>query len=226
MKTPNYYLKTAAQLGWGEKEAKIDSQRIELLNKYLIGKKVLDIGCASGIYTDHLSKNGFLATGVDIVKEFIKLAKENKKGEFIVGSADKLPFEQNQFNSSFLFDILEHGDDLKILKEAKRVTKKRILVIVPRVVDERLGNSGVIFRHYIDKSHLREYTKKMLEDLAKGSSLKIVTIQKVHPLYNETIFLALFNGPMILKKIMRKLLLLVLPMEKYYTEYFAVFENL
>ena len=225
MKTPEYYLKNSSNFGWNEKAVKVDSQRLMLLKKYLQGKKVLDIGCGSGIYTDYLSKEGYAATGMDFVKEFISLAKKHKLGNFTLGSADKLPFKDKEFDCSFLFDILEHGDDKKILKEAKRVTKKRILVIVPRVVDERLGNSGVIFRHYIDKSHLREYTQEMLKSLAKDCLLKVVTIEKIHPLYNETVFMALFNGPYLLKKIMRKILLFILPTEKYYTEYFAVFEN-
>ena len=221
-KNQDYYSKNAALLGWGEKEAKIDNQRVELLNKYLTGKEILDIGCATGIYVDFLSKKDLAVTGIDLVKEFVTRAKSSKQGEFIVGSADKLPFKDKSFDSLYIFDLLEHGDDLKILTEAKRVARQRILVIVPRIVDPRLANSGVIFRHYLDKSHLREYSEEMIRELAKKSGLKLLHIEKIHPLFNETVFMALFNGNNLVKKIIRKIVLILLPVEKYYTEYFAV----
>lgn len=224
-KDPSFYKKHWEALGWGERSAKLDKERVKLLHKYLVGKKILDIGCGSGIYVDYLSSQGFNCTGVDFVKEFIDQATKAKKGQFIKASAENLPFKDNEFDSTYLFDVLEHGDDVKILKEAKRVTKKRLLVIVPKTVDDRLSDSGVIFRHYIDKSHLREYQKEDFQELARHADLKLSHVEPIHPLYNEAIFMALFDGPILWKKIIRKLVLFLLPEKKYPTEYFAVFER-
>lgn len=223
-KTKDYYLKKSSFLGWGERNAILDGERIRLIDKFAIGKKVLDVGCGRGLYVDYLVSKGFDAYGLDFVTQFIKEAKKTKKGTFVKGKAEKLPFKDNEFNTVILFNILEHGDDGKLLGEAKRVAKKRILVIVPKEVDRRLEQSGVIFRHYLDKSHLREYQPQDLENLAKNLDLT-TDIQSIHPLYNETIFLSLFSGPIILKKIIRKIVFAVLSKENYPTEYFAVFEK-
>lgn len=224
-KPKEYYLKKSSFLGWGERGAILDSERVRLIDKYVAGKRILDIGCGAGLYVDYLVSQGFDAYGLDFVGQFIQEAKKSKKGIFVKGEAEKLPFKDNEFNTIILFNILEHGDDWKLLGEAKRVTKKRILVIVPKEVDRRLEQSGVIYRHYLDKSHLREYRKQDLENLAKNLGLKLTAIQPVHPLYNETIFLSLFSGPIVFKKIIRKIVFAILPKENYPTEYFAVFDK-
>lgn len=221
----DYYFKKSSFLGWGERSATLDGERLKLIDKYVAGKKILDIGFGAGVYVDYLVSKGFDAYGLDFVDQFIKEAKKSKKGIFIKGEAEKLPFQDNEFDTTILFNVLEHGDDEKVLKEAKRVAKKRILVIVPKEVDRRLEQAGVIFRHYLDKSHLREYRKEDLENLAKNLGLKLTVIQPVHPLHNETIFLSLFSGPLIFKKIIRKIVFAILPKENYPTEYFAVFDK-
>ena len=224
-KSSGYYLDSAARFGWGEESAKLDKERVALLINFIDGSKVLDVGCGSGIYVDYLSSLGYQVWGLDFVEKFIEGEKKNKKGNFVKGTAEKLPFEDNLFDTVFLFDILEHGDDKKILQQAKRVTSKRIIIIVPRVVDKELEQSGVIFRHYLDKSHLREYSEDDVKSLIKMVGLKLIYLKQVHPLYNETVFAALFRGPVLLKKIIRKIVLSILPIHQYPTEYFAVLEK-
>ncbi|MBI3109449.1 class I SAM-dependent methyltransferase [Candidatus Daviesbacteria bacterium] len=223
-KSPYYYLNSASYFGWGE-NSKPDQERLRLIDRYTVGKSILDIGCGVGLYVDYVTSKGYEGTGVDFVSKFIDKAKETFRGNFIKDKIEKLPFWENQFDTSFLFDVLEHRDDVKLLKEAKRVTAKRILIIVPRQVDTFLEQSGVIFRHYLDKSHLREYEEKDLKKLAKNVGLRLTHCEKIHPLYNETIFLALFTGSVFLKKILRKLVFFILPKSKLPTEYFAVFEK-
>lgn len=219
-----YYSDSATYLGWGEGSV-LDKERLSLIDRFIVGKNILDIGCGLGLYVDYVVSKGLSGAGVDNVSEFIKSAKKSKKGNFTLANIEKLPFLENQFDTSFMFDILEHVDDKKILAEAKRVTTKRIMVIVPRRVDTGLEQSGVIFRHYIDKSHIREYEEEDLKRLAKSTDLKLILIRKIHPLYNETIFLSLFRGSVFLKKLARKIIFLILPKANYYTEYFAVFEK-
>lgn len=223
-KSPKYYSQNASYLGWGEGSV-LDKERLALIKKYIIKENILDIGCGFGLYVDYLSKIGYQATGIDFVLQFIKSARKNKKGTFIKGNVEKLPFGENQFETVFLFDILEHGNDKLILTEAIRVSKKRILVIVPKKVDKILADSGVVFRHYMDKSHLREYQLEDLKALADSLGLKLVHIEKIHPVSNKAVFLSLFKGPIFLRKIIREFLFLILPKESYMTEIFAVFDK-
>lgn len=222
-KNSKYYLDSASLLGWGENSI-LDKERLKLIDQYVKEGNILDIGCGFGLYVDYLVSKGLPATGVDFVSEFINEAKK-KKGNFVKAQVEKLPFSDNEFDISILFDILEHGDDVKILMEAKRVSKKRLLVIVPRKIDSELEKSGVIFRHYLDKSHIREYEEEDLERLGKITNLKLVCIKKIHPVNSESVFLSLFNGPVFLKKLIRKIVFLILPGVSYPTEFFAIFEK-
>ena len=220
----NYYLDNSTRLGWGEK-SQVDEERIKLLKQFIYGKKILDVGCGFGQYVDFLSSQGFESFGVDNVAEFIRIAKLTKRGIFVKGKAEKLPFEANFFDTVCLFDILEHADDIKILKEAKRISIKRILVIVPRVVDQELESSGIVFRHYIDKTHLREYREADFKKLADFLGLKLIHLQTVHNLNSKNIFIVLFRGPTLFRDIVRKIVFWILPRKSYPTEYFAVFEK-
>jgi len=221
MKNQNYYQENAKSLGWGE--GKLDSERLEIIHKFTKGKRILDVGCGMGVYVDYLSRNGFEATGVDFVPEFIESAKTGQ-GTFVKATADKLPFKDQSFEIVLLFDIIEHGDDFKILKEASRVGE-RLIVIVPRIVDQSLSETGVIFKHYIDKSHLREYSEVDLGNLAKKLNLKVIHLQKVQLLPNFAIFASLFKGPNLFFKAIGKILFLPFLRKDYFTEFLVVLDK-
>lgn len=104
------------------------------------GKKVLDIGCNTGILLIPLLEKGVDIVGVDISKSDIKKAKEKleeKKfpsNKALVADAKKLPFKQNSFDMVLLSDILEHVSQPELVaKEAYRVVKPGgyILATVP-----------------------------------------------------------------------------------------------
>jgi ubiquinone/menaquinone biosynthesis C-methylase UbiE len=92
---------------------------------------VLDVGCADGVFSSIIFKKSKAKSliGLDIVKTSVDWAKKhwksNKKMEFIVGDAHKLPFESNSFDAVFCLEALEHvANPTKVLKEFKRVMKK------------------------------------------------------------------------------------------------------
>lgn len=94
------------------------------------GKKVLDIGCNTGILLIPFLEKGIDIIGVDISKSDIKVAKEKlKKNNFspnraLVANAADLPFRKNSFDTVLLSDILEHVINPELVaKEAYRVVK-------------------------------------------------------------------------------------------------------
>jgi len=177
------------------------------------------------MYTDYLASRGFDAWGIDLVGEFILKAKESKKGTYLQGEADKLPFADGDFDTVLLFDILEHGDDVAILKEAKRVAAKRIVVNVPRKVDMELQRTGIVFGHYIDKSHMREYTEDSIRSLAHECGLEIIHLQGSSHINPLDVYKALFSGNLFVKRVIKVILMTFLNTRYYPTGYFAVFDS-
>ena len=163
-----YSLENAKNFNWASISGNLHPERVFCLEKYLVGNKVLDAGCGGGGYVQFLSKNGYDVTGIDKFDEFLQVARrEHPQGTYLQGDITELPFEDKSFDCSYCFDVLEHVDDAKAISELARVTRNRLILIVPRE-EKSLDRFGVTLRHYIDPTHLRYYTKKSLNDLAVG----------------------------------------------------------
>jgi len=81
----------------------------ELLLKNVNGKKLLDVGCGTGHWSNFFSQSGFTVTGVDISPEMIRVADEKNttRASFMVADAHHLPFEDALFDVSIAITTLE-----------------------------------------------------------------------------------------------------------------------
>lgn len=97
-----------------------------LIKEISEGKKVLEIGCWTGQILS-LLQNKAKCTGIDIDKEAIAFAREQRKGNFVTGSALNLPFNKEIFDIAIMSHVLEHlprSNEDKAIGEAARVLKK------------------------------------------------------------------------------------------------------
>ncbi len=95
-------------------------------NNYNKDRRVLDIGCGTGIILSDFGKYG-TAYGIDSSEYAIKFCKLRGLKNVKKGFANSLPFRSNYFDIIGCFDVLYHKnikDDLKVLKELARVCKK------------------------------------------------------------------------------------------------------
>jgi ubiquinone/menaquinone biosynthesis C-methylase UbiE len=90
--------------------------------------RVLDVGCGSGWATRLLADSAFdgRVTGIDISDEMVRLARESstdyKNVDFEVASAERLPFETNEFTHAFSMESLYYYRNIpKALAEIHRV---------------------------------------------------------------------------------------------------------
>jgi hypothetical protein len=106
-----------------------------------------------------------------------------------------LPFEDKSFDSSFAFDVLEHVDDVAALRELSRVTRKRVLIVVPKD-DHQLQKFSLSLIHYTDPTHLRYYTPESLRELAETITPRRVEIIPELPIRFDLLFheMARFDG--------------------------------
>lgn len=102
--------------------------------------RVLDIGCADGVFTNViLERSGAReVVGIDVLEKSVEWAKNHWKDEkrlrFQVGDAHKLKFKGNTFGAVFALEVMEHVEDPdSVLKEIKRVLKPGgyAIVLVP-----------------------------------------------------------------------------------------------
>lgn len=101
------------------------------------GKKVLDIGCGSGIFIEALSKMGAEVTGVDCSKKMLSLADCRLKKasaaryDLLVADASSLPVGGTHYDFVICAGLLDYVLDIKkVLKEIHRVLKDSGLAVI------------------------------------------------------------------------------------------------
>lgn len=98
-----------------------------LIKKYK-PRKVLDIGCGTGVFLDYFHNDFKSAVGIDSSGDMIKFAKKNHSGrniKYMLGNDCPLPFSDNSFDLVLSMGILEYvKDQQKHIDEAIRVLKK------------------------------------------------------------------------------------------------------
>lgn len=163
-----YSLEHAKRAGWSSISGHLNGERVDFLKRYLMGTRVLDAGCGGGAYVDYLARSGFDAVGIDKYDIFLENAHaQDYQGTFINVDLDQpLPFSDAEFDSSICFDVLEHVDDAKVLRELARITRRRLIVAVPNE-DSREDLYYLTYLTYLDQTHLRYYTEKSLGKLVE-----------------------------------------------------------
>jgi len=154
--TKNWYLDTSNYA----------SQRLITFAVNNAGNKILDVGCATGEYCQRLNELGFKCVGVDINSDYVAKAKENGMKAYVM-DGKSLDFPDNSFDSVLLFEVLEHVDNPDgVLKEAKRVARKNILITVPDCTKfSTLRKHGLTYEHMLERDHINFFTKQDLEEL-------------------------------------------------------------
>lgn len=90
-------------------------------------KKLLEIGCGMGTDSLVLTENGFDVIGLDLSSAHLSLAADlfrlfSRKGIFIKGNAEVLPFPDNSFGCVYSYGVLHHTPNTnKSIKEIYRI---------------------------------------------------------------------------------------------------------
>lgn len=152
-------------------------ERYKFTNKFIKGKKVLDIPCGVGWGTSLLKKADFII-GIDISKEAIDYAKKHykrKNREFYVGDMQSNPLEDDSIDVVICLEGFEHVSKdigVRFIEESKRVLKEEgLLIITCPVLNEKGETTG-------NPYHLYEYPE---EDLIKilNKNFRILYLERI-----------------------------------------------
>jgi ubiquinone/menaquinone biosynthesis C-methylase UbiE len=146
------------------------------------GGKVLDIGCGTGNWLVRLAKKykKFELHGIDRSQGMLAVAaKKNQNIELKTGLAEKLPYNDGEFDFVFMIEALHHFDDqAQSLREASRVLKPGGCLFL---IDPSLnGWSGLFWRsakilpfERTSRFFFRDEAVRLLE----GAGLEIMTAE-------------------------------------------------
>ncbi len=155
------------------------------------GGKLLDIGCADGVFTKVIldKSKADKIIGIDVLKTSINWArkhwKKKRKMIFKIGDAHSLKFENNTFDAVFAIEVLEHVyEPKKVLKEIKRVLKRDGYAIFLVPAESLLfkivwyfwtKNRGKIWKG----THLHAYSNSYLVELVKNAGFEKIEDNKI-----------------------------------------------
>lgn len=108
----------------------LEKHLFELLDPQA-GERVLDIGCGTGSHLLLLNKLGLDISGIDASPYMLAKARKRlgNRCTLKTGTAEDLPFADNEFDIVVLINTLEFMDNpLKVLREAGRVAKRKVFI--------------------------------------------------------------------------------------------------
>jgi len=100
---------------------------LKILLKYKKRGRILDMGCAYGIFANWFQKRGFEVVGCDISQFAIRKGKRiSPKLKLVINDVENgINFKDSSFDIIIAFEILEHCKNLRgILREMRRILKE------------------------------------------------------------------------------------------------------
>jgi len=142
-------------------------------------ERILDVACGGGVLSLKIAERGCKIHGIDTSEDSVKRAKRlaEKEGiicEFVVGSAENLPYPNECFNKIVCSSSLEHfKDDVKALKEMHRVLKPKGIVILSTDSFTYPISDELKERHREIAYVVNYYTRETLKERFKISGFEI-----------------------------------------------------
>jgi len=153
----------------------------EWAKRFTVGNRVLDLGAGTGSVAAYLAREGHSVTAMDLAPAQVAAATSIS---WTIGHARALPFRSGAFDTSLLFDVLEHVEDQdRVLEEIRRVTVQRLLISVPSADDGALPKYNLTYKHHKDRTHLRTYGAEQLINLLVEHDFAVVELTPSGPVW-------------------------------------------
>lgn len=146
--------------------------------------KSLDIGCGRGEWVELLQKRDIDASGIDMNKSILAVAKKNGvKNTHLSDATSYLKnIKDNTYDIVTAFHIIEHIPYEKLfelIQEIKRVSKKDAVILLETPNPKNLEVATYSF--YLDPTHLNPLPAQNIKFMVEYIGFKEVSIEYINP---------------------------------------------
>jgi 2-polyprenyl-3-methyl-5-hydroxy-6-metoxy-1,4-benzoquinol methylase len=96
------------------------SRHVDTLESSVSGRRLLDVGCAAGLFLDVARQRGWEVEGVEVSEHAAAVARERRNIEVRVGDVAELDLPEHVWDAVTLMDALEHMAEPGALLERLR----------------------------------------------------------------------------------------------------------
>ena len=120
----------------------------ELVEDYIVGEKILDLGAGDGLLAleikKQLKKEVVLVDIVDYNYTELPLILYNPE--------EQIPLADGEVDTTILYTVLHHASDPEhLLKEATRITKKRLVIIEAYIEEDDISMTNSFFDWFYNR---------------------------------------------------------------------------
>jgi ubiquinone/menaquinone biosynthesis C-methylase UbiE len=120
----------------------------EQIRDYIVGEKILDLGAGNGLLAleikEQLQKEVVLVDVLDYNYTCLPMVLYNPK--------DEVPLPDNEVDTTLLYTVLHHSSDPKgLLKEATRLTKKRLIIMEAYIEEDDVWMTNIFFDWFYNR---------------------------------------------------------------------------
>lgn len=198
--------------------------RLNKISRYtkLTKGKILDVGCATGVFLKIAEDKGWDPYGVEVSKYATDFAKRKFHLKVFCGELKNAEYKNNYFDVVTGFDLIEHVEDPKrLVIEVKRILKPNGYIALQTTMTDSLlfltadfvykltfGKISKLAQIAYPVHHSNHFSRYTLTKLLEDNGFKIIAKENVEMFYEETslpkIFLPLLKFFGLLSKLIGK----------------------
>lgn len=158
------------------------AKKARLIERFESKGRLLEIGCAAGVFLEVMRRRGFEVHGSEIAEETLRSARENFGLENLHhGPLHALDLPGSHFDVVAAFDVIEHvAEPLEMLEQMKAFLRPGgLLVLQTQDVSSMTRKVlGAKWHHFKQLEHIYHFSPRTLRSMLERTGYEIVEVRR------------------------------------------------